>query len=187
MHIAQQLKNHIRIVIIILFIVLVGIIALIIKLNTPPEPEVEIPEPTPTNELRYVKIEEVVNTAAQSDTGIDISSDIVQESIKQIDNASTLLPYTKEVQLSDGRTIEIVIPSMALTDNEWTLLVQLFGIDYEIPADSPEYETEKQAFLEGVSHVKQFFTEHNIDSSKIIIIWGDRALVHDRAQMWLEQ
>ena len=108
------------------------------------------------------------------------------ESIKEIANVSALLPYTKEAQLSDGRTIEIVIPSMSIADNEWTLLVQLFGIDYEVPADSTEYELEKQAFLKGVTHVNTFFQKNNIDSSKIIIIWGDREFMHTRAQEWLK-
>jgi len=174
-------------IIVILFIVLMGIILLILKLNKPPKDENKIIEPEATKELAYVNIEEVVNAEVQPEKGIDTKSDLVQQSIQEIDNVSALLPYTTDIQLLDGRTIEIVIPSMSIADNEWTLLVQLFGVDYEIPIDSTEYELEKQAFLEGVTHVNTFFKKNNIDSSKIIIIWGDREFMHKRAQMWLGQ
>lgn len=187
MHLAQQIKNHIVITIIVLLIILIGIIWLISKLNAPSKSESGIIVPKEITELAYVNIEEVTDSTTQSNKGIDTKSEVVKESTKEIDNLSTHLPYTKEVQLSDGRTVEIVIPSMSIADNEWTLLVQVFGIDYEIPVGSTEYELEKQAFLEGVTYVKQFFTENNIDSSKIIIVWGDREFMHNRAQMWLEQ
>lgn len=96
------------------------------------------------------------------------------------------LPYTKDFQLSTDLTVSVVIPAKDLQYNPWSLTVQIFGIDYEVPAGDPEYQRMKTSFLEAANLVFEWIRSNGADPQKIIVSWGDKAFIQDQAEEWLQ-
>ena len=116
--------------------------------------------------------------------GLDIESPEVQSSISEINKIVNDLPYTKTFSSNDI-TVEILIPSYKYIENEWTLTVHIFGIDYQIPQDDPQYNANKQAFLAAAQDVYYWLKSKNIATENLIIQWGDRAFIQERSEEWL--
>lgn len=134
----------------------------------------------------YKSIDDLPMLSNNQDVGVDIQSNFIQESISTIASLDQYLPYQKILTTEDGVDIEVLIVSTKFTDNNWTLNAFVFGPDYQIPNDNPQYPVMKKAFLIGVDNVFTFLKEKNVDTSKVIIQWGDRKFVRDRAKEWLD-
>lgn len=119
--------------------------------------------------------------------GVDTQSAEIKLSKRSIQAIQNQLPYISYTTSPDGIDVEVVIPSQDMVSNDWTLLVNIFGPDYQIPDDDPEYEIMKRAFLTGVAEVLTFFDEQDIDRSEVLIQWGDRAIIGERSQKWLQE
>jgi len=118
--------------------------------------------------------------------GVDTQAPVVKLSQASIEKLASQLPYNKTMTTEDGIEVEISIPPTDILSNDWTLLVHIFGPDYQIPKDDPEYGSMRNAFLAGASEVYTFLGKNDIALDTIIIDWGDRALVRDRSVEWLK-
>ncbi len=118
--------------------------------------------------------------------GIDENSIEVKNSIKEIENLYPHLPYSEELVSSTGVDLSILIPSREFQTNSFTLSVEVFGIDYNMPVDDPNYSNMQASFLEGAEKIFSFIKSKNVDPKKIIFSWGDRLFIQERAQEWLK-
>jgi hypothetical protein len=119
--------------------------------------------------------------------GIDTKSPAVKQSAEEIGKLVSGLPYQQSWNLTNGQSVEAAIPGKNLQLNAWTLTVQIFGIDYQSPEGSEDYEVAKSSFLEAANKVFAWMKSKNADPNKIIISWGDRQFIQERAEKWLSQ
>lgn len=119
--------------------------------------------------------------------GIDIDSKEVETSTSAIETLSKSLPYNKKFTSSQGIPIEILIPPPTLMENKWTLTIQIFGIDYQIPENDPQYNVMKNSFLDAASDVFRFIQSNGVDPNDLIVQWGDREFIQQRSAQWLQQ
>ncbi len=169
-------------------ILLLLFIIIFIFNNRPPVPEPETDPDVIKNEIKQViEITEVPRLVEEKGGGIDTSSPEVKLSQEAVAKLQGDLPYYTSFTTADGIEVEVSIPPVETVSNDWTLLVHIFGPDYQIPENSPEYDAMKNAFLAGVSEVMLFLETNDIDPSQIIIQWGDRAVIGERSQQWLNE
>jgi hypothetical protein len=116
--------------------------------------------------------------------GIDINSSIIQTSQNEIKKLVSNLPYKKTLTL-EGIDIYIVIPPPDLQENPWTLTVQIFGIDYATPQTDPTFTSQKNNFLQAVQDVNTWIQSNGVNPQNIIIKWGDKLFIQQRAEEWL--
>ncbi len=117
--------------------------------------------------------------------GVDASSKIVKQSTLEIDKLEKALPFTQDFTSRAGITVSIVIPSRSAQDNPWTLLIQVFGIDYNTPKTSPDYKLMRDSFLEAANKALFWIEQQGANPKNIIISWGDKKLIRDTAQAWI--
>jgi len=117
--------------------------------------------------------------------GVDLEAPLIKNSTREIQKLYRFLPLNQEVRLSTGLTVSIVIPAQDLQSNPWTLTVQIFGIDYEVPQSDSSYPLMKNSFQEATRVVFNWIKNNNANLQSIIISWGDRKFIQDRAEEWL--
>lgn len=118
--------------------------------------------------------------------GLDLNSQEVKNSINEINKIVKVLPYKKTITV-DGIKVDILIPPADFIENEWTLTVHIFGIDYQIPDDDPTANNMRNAFLTAAQDVFYWLKNNNVRTEDIIIQWGDRAFIQDKSEAWLLQ
>lgn len=123
--------------------------------------------------------------APEKGQGIDLESEIIASSSAEVEKAYSIVPYIVDYQLTTGLKVSIVVPGKEFQENPWTLTVQIFGIDYQLPQDDPDYQLMKNSFREAAASVLEWLKSNGIDTQKIIIRWGDKALIKERADDWL--
>lgn len=119
--------------------------------------------------------------------GIDVRSTAVRASTAEIRKLLPELPYQQTKTLTTGQEVEILIPAQNLQYNAWTLSVQIFNLDYQIPETDPDYNLVKASFIEAANLVFDWMVSQGADPDKMIIVWGDRAFIQERAELWLSQ
>lgn len=198
----QLSRKNTIILIIISFVVLFGLIILFNLLQKKSQPQIRptqtiISYPTPTSVplLRTTPVKQKLplpqsirnapTYAPNQGQGVNLESTLVQTSMTEIEKLAFYLPYLKEYKLSTNLTVSIVIPAKDLQDNPWTLSVQIFAIDYGVPEDSPDYQVMKTSFIEAANAVFEWMKSLGVDPQKIIIRWGDKAFIKERAEEWL--
>lgn len=117
--------------------------------------------------------------------GLNLESEEVKNSIAQIEKIKSKLPYKKTFTTTSGINVDILIPSYELLENPWTLTVHVFKLDYEILEDNPEYQKNRQAFLEAARDVFFWLKNNGVKTEQIIIQWGDREFIQTRSEEWL--
>ena len=65
--------------------------------------------------------------------------------------------------------------------------MQIFGIDYQSPENTTDYAIAKSTFLEAANKVFAWMESKGADPNKIIISWGDRQFIQERAEKWLSE
>ena len=133
----------------------------------------------------YKNITQAPTLNPKKGEGIDIDSPYIANSIAEIKKLKTKLPYTIDFTSSKSVPVSIVIPSYDLLDNEWTLVVNISGIDYQVPESDPSYSDMQLSFLEASRDVFFWLKEQGVDTEKIIIEWGDRQYIKERSEQWL--
>ncbi len=169
-----------------ILILIIGVIYVITQPKTQTTPETN-PAVIKKEAETVIEITEIPRVSEEKGGGIDTNSPEVKTSIQSLQKLQPALPYYKVFTTDDGIEVEVSIPPTSTVSNDWTLLVHIFGPDYQTPEDSAEYESNKQAFLAGVSEVMLFLEEQKINPSEIIIQWGDRAIIGERSQKWLSE
>lgn len=174
--------------IVLLFIVLIYII---ISRTSKKVDNSLAPTPSPGNPASEILVEsknlnDVPTLAAEKGGGLDTNSTILKESAMNIAEITGNLPYRYTFTSSNGLPMEIIISSSEYQDNKWTLLVNIFGIDYQVPKDSPDYSKMQIAFREAAANVYLFVKKNGGDPQKIVFRWGDRLFIEERAIEWLQ-
>lgn len=123
--------------------------------------------------------------APEKGRGVDLEAPLIKNSTREIQKLYRFLPLNQEVRLSTGLTVSIVIPAKDLQSNPWTLTVQIFGIDYEIPQSDSSYPLMKNSFQEATRVVFNWIKNNNANPQSIIISWGDKQFIQDRAEEWV--
>ena len=78
------------------------------------------------------------------------------------------------------------IPAKDLQENTWSLTVQVFGIDYQVPENSQDYQIMKASFREAANAVFEWMKSNGVNPQKTIIRWGDKAFIKQQAEEWLQ-
>lgn len=181
-------SKHIRLVVVVLVCILLILIFAIAVLRSAPLKRIRQDRELNRTSSSFQGAPQITSLPRISDAnggGIDESHTIVQTSKQSLEALSPHLPYSKILTSSDGLVIEVVIPAQELVSNDWTLLAQIFGIDYQISPEDPSYELMRRAFLTGAQDVREFLEMYEISPTSIIIQWGDRTHMMERANEWL--
>lgn len=156
-----------------------------------PQPSATLPERYPVVSIRPdftpPKQESLPVIPQSQGGGIDVKSQQVRQSTTEINKLTGSLPYLQNLVLTTGQTVDIAIPGKNLQLNAWTLTVQIFGIDYQSPENTTDYAIAKSTFLEAANKVFAWMESKGADPNKIIISWGDRQFIQERAEKWLSE
>lgn len=156
-----------------------------------PQPSATLPERYPVVSIRPdftpPKQESLPVIPQAQGGGIDVKSQQVRQSTTEINKLTSSLPYLQNLVLTTGQTVDIAIPGKNLQLNAWTLTVQIFGIDYQSPENTTDYAIAKSTFLEAANKVFAWMESKGADPNKIIISWGDRQFIQERAEKWLSE
>lgn len=122
----------------------------------------------------------------EAGAGVNTSAKVVKQSAAEIAKLEKALPFTQNFTSRAGVAVSIVIPSRNSQDNSWTLLIQVFGIDYNTPKDSPDYKIMRDSFLEAANKALFWIEQQGANPKNIVISWGDKKVIRDRTQAWIE-
>lgn len=149
---------------------------------TPTKKPYDPSEPLPDSKT----IKQIPTLAPQQGAGVDIQSAPAEASKQELKKIRPFLPFSKEVKVSDTITASILIPSADLQTNQWSLNVDISGINYRVANGTPEYTTMRNAFRIAADEVFYFLKSNGVDTTKLAITWGSRKFIQDRALEWLK-
>ncbi|MDP4011354.1 MAG: hypothetical protein Q8P72_03965 [Candidatus Roizmanbacteria bacterium] len=181
------LEDHKKLyAVIFLLLVVLGILILsLIAMQNKKQSVLYPSEMSKSETSNFRSILEIPTLGPEQNFAVDTDSSLIRDSASSIQALTSFLPYDDSFTTSNGTRIDIRISDRTYADNEWTLLVHIFGPDYQIPKNNSEYTANKVAFLDAAQNVFNFLETNNIDSSQLIIQWGDRAFVRERSEQWL--
>ena len=189
----QFARKKIALLILISFVVL---ISLIIIVNILQRSSQKKEEPSPTGILRTsppqkpIAVPQSIRNAPtfppEKGKGVDIESEFIKTSTAEVQKLYPALPYLRDYNVSTGLTVSIVIPAKDLQENTWSLTVQVFGIDYQVPENSQDYQIMKASFREAANAVFEWMKSNGVNPQKTIIRWGDKAFIKQQAEEWLQ-
>lgn len=182
-------KIIIILILVLLFLILIFLIISRSNQNNNSKNQKVNTTPTVRSSLILVEsknLDDVPTLAPSQGGGLDTSSQILKDSALNIAEITGNLPYKKTFTSTNGIPIEIIVPSPEYQDNKWTLLVNIFGVDYQVPTDSPEYSRMQLAFREAAADVYLFVKKNGGDPEKIVFKWGDREFIENRTREWLQ-
>jgi len=184
MFIHKKLAVIISGLIILLLFIVVGIFVMSRK---PPEDSLTLKQfPKTGDHAPFIpQITKLPRIPDEQGGGINTQSQIVKTSQENLKILAPKLPFSKQITTLDGIAIEIVMPVQEHVMNDWTLLVNIFGPDYQIPETDPQYDIMRRAFLTGAEEVFLFLEQNSIDPKNVIIQWGDRRITTVRSELWL--
>lgn len=139
------------------------------------------------NENLPLAINEIPTINPTKGGGVDINSTEIINSKAEIFKITNKLPFNKKIKTSSGLDVEIMIPSQKLQDNDYYLTVYVFGINYKVANDARDYLKQRNGFLEGAKEVFSFLKQNNISNNEIIIKWGDKKYIRDKAENWIKE
>lgn len=171
-----------------IFLVLVFIVLLILLFNAPGTIQREatpISTPTPIS-IRPQATAPAIADLPKKGVTIDTQAPIVQESQQEVAKVRKNLPFITKFRASTGQEVSIVIPAVQYQDDPWKLTVNVFGPEYTTPLTHSDYEKEKQTFLEGANTVFEWIRDSDADPNAVIIKWGDKAYIQEKAEAWLK-
>jgi len=168
----------------VILLVLVLVISVMTNGGKPP---VIAPTPAPTTgPLPETKTIDVIPTFAPGKgMGVDTTAPPVKASTDAVRQLMPYFPLEHVVTAGDGTRITVLIPGKESQNTAWTLTVNVYGVDFGVPASDPAFATEREHFRETASWVFSWLTGKGVDPTTVIISWGDRAYIQDRAEEWL--
>ena len=184
------MKKKIGIVLLLIAILLSIIIATIIlrplKQTIPTQVIVTPPQRDTTLDPSYKKNVFIPTYTPEKGSGVDLGAPLVVDSIREIQKLYPFLPYEKTVITPLSQEVAMVIPDFTSQPNQWTLQVDIFGLDYQLKKEDPEYSAHKNAFKIAATSLSSWIEEKGADPKKIMIIWGDKEYIQNKSQEWLE-
>ena len=180
--------------ILILAIILIGVISIILLLlltgTTTSRITRQAPTPTPVNRT-FPTVQPQADPPAikelpRINRTINTSSQAVKTSQTEVAKLYPHLPYFNNFTSATGHKMSIVIPGSAFQDDPWKLTVNVFGVEYQMPENNPDYAREKAAFLEAANKIFTWIESNGADPDLVIIKWGDKTVIQSRAVEWLQ-
>ena len=178
-----------------IFLILVTSLAIIVfltivlwprKTNQPPITIQPSASPIrPFSEFQPIKMDTVPFTADGSKT--DLNSETIKNSQAEINKLESGLPFQKDIVTASGKSLSILVPSQKNQYNPWTLSVNISGVNYQIGQTDPQYTLRRQDFLEATEVVFTWMKSLKADPNKIIITWGDKEYIQNKAEEWLSR
>lgn len=117
--------------------------------------------------------------------GVNLESSLVQQSQAEVTKILPFLPYETAIQTPAGGTVSILIPGAQFQTTPWVLDVEIFGVAYQVSDDAADYNLQKDLFKQAASSIFDWIETAGGNPEKIIINWGDRAYIRERAEKWL--
>lgn len=139
------------------------------------------------SEYKPILINEVPTKPQSEGGGVNLESQLVQESQREIAKILPQLPYQNSFIGGSGKTVSILIPSSQFQTTPWVIDVQIYGVNYQLPESDPNYNNERSAFLNAAANIFEWVKAQGADPEKIIFNWGDRAYIREQTQKWLNQ
>lgn len=174
------------------FIVVFIIILIVSYLLTSRQKALKYPPPipiAPTSKPTVIKVppetKDVPTLPPSKGVGYDLGSPVIKNSKNEIDKLVDYLPYQTKLNLSSGQIVDVVIPGKEYFNNPWVLTIQVFGIEYELSPSDPSYVVNRQTFREAASTIFDWIRSKGVSPEVIVISWGDRAFIQERAEEWL--
>lgn len=118
--------------------------------------------------------------------GVNTSAPTVEASTTEIRKIYPLLPYTQQLTLSTGLMVDVFVSDTNMNSRPWVLPISIAGIDYNAPEGTPEYTIARASFREAALETLDWLQQHDVDTNRIFINWGDKAYIQDRAEEWLK-
>lgn len=188
-------RFFLAIAVVLILAIVVAIIFLLREAGvTKPKTNIFFPTPTPfvtpqKNGIKkissFLDIDFIPMLSSEKGGGVDTSSQPVKDSISEIVKLSPFLPYDKTYTLSTGVEVSVVIPQKDPRDSPWALLVQIFGIDYQLAPEDKDYQLMKNSFREAGGDVALFLEEKGVTLNKVFVVWGDRSFIQNTAMSWI--
>lgn len=119
-------------------------------------------------------------------SGVDLQAPLVADSMKEIQKLYPFLPYVETINANTDQEVDIVVPDKTSQPNPWTLHVNISGLDYNVAKGDQNYIPMKNAFINATSSVYKWIQDKGADPKKIMIIWGDKEVIQNKSQEWLE-
>ena len=146
--------------------------------------------PTPASKATEINPSYKNNTfiptySPEKGSGVDIEAPLVAQSMQEIEKLNNSLPYEQTLTTPSSQEITIVIPDKTSQTNPWTLQINVFGLDYQIAKEDPEYQLSRESMMYVASFINKWIKEKGGDPVKIMIIWGDQIDVQNKSQEWL--
>lgn len=176
--------------VLIILVLLLSLVVIISYLFLPKDSKpVSTPSPTSLSNLRSqpIKMADVPYKPSDQGGGVDTGAQKVVDSKNEIKKLVNAFPYEQNFQTTSGKKVTILIPGADLQLNPWTLTVQIFGIDYQTSPEYEDYQSEKNAFVESANLVFGWMKSQGVNPDKIIISWGGKEFIQQRAEEWLNQ
>lgn len=181
---------------------LVGLVSVITLLRTQQAPPGQPGGISPTQTIQTIRtgsdairttiapaLPKAANTAPthapQTGSGIDANAAVTKQSETEIRKLGPFLPYSSTLTLENKREITVHMGALSQQPHPWTLQIDVFGVDFNVPKNDPQYEVEKRAFLEGVTNAITWIRSKQADSARILVVWSDKKFSQDRAVEWL--
>lgn len=167
-------------------------VAIFASLSSSEQPQVSSVTPTPVPNRTIPKninppsLHSIPTIAQDAGGGIDLESPTVVRSLAAINTLAPFMPFKKDLTLSTGLPVSILIPSLDLQSNPWTLTVLIEEIDYNVGPTEPNYTFMKSSFREAAAIVFAWMQEHGVNPNNVLIQWGDRAFVQESAENFLK-
>lgn len=118
--------------------------------------------------------------------GVNTNAPTVEVSTAEIRKVYPLLPYTQQLSLSTGLTVDVFIADTNMNSRPWVLPISIEGIDYNAVEGTTEYTLSRASFREASLKTLEWLQQQGVNTSKIFVSWGDRAYIQDRAEEWLQ-
>lgn len=187
-----------QILFIIAFLILIIILVFVVIFsggeNVTQTPPTTIPvfSPPPSGvfkplEIKPILTQEVPLKPEDQGGGVDLESSLVTESQTEVKKLLPSLPYRNSFLAPSGKTISILIPGIQFQTTPWLIDAQIFDVDYSVTEGDPDYNTQKDLFLTAAGNIFEWMKAHGIDPEKLIINWGDRVYIQERAEKWLSE
>ncbi len=171
-------------------IFVIFMISNIVKTLSPvTQPNIPTPTLSPIRDIGEKlpeKVESIPVKPVEEGGGADLEDQAIQASITELEKIKEHLPYFSSHTLSTGLLIDISIPDNLLENTPWILTVYITGVDYRTTDDDPQYQLNRDSFIEAAGLVLNWLESKGADTSRIYISWGDRAYEREMAEQWLQ-
>ncbi len=117
------------------------------------------------------------------DGKFDDKAPISQKSKAAIESLKPYLIYRETFTTTSEQKVTFAVFTKPL--DEYTLFVEIIGINFQSNHDDPLLARNVQSFRETAEKILAFIKKHDVNPQDIFISWGGQAYVQKSADVWL--